>query len=78
MKARLLKIPLAVAAALMVLLDLVVIIRLYLNGYPTYLDSRFRVHKIPFTSTDWLILLAIISFQAGLFFLVRRSWKRSG
>jgi putative acetyltransferase len=78
MKARLLKIPLAVAAVLMVLLDLVVIIRLYLNGYPTYLDSSFRVHKIPFTTTDWLILLAIISFQAGLFFLVRRSWKRSG
>ena len=75
---RLLRIPLAIVAGLIVFLDLVVMIRLYLNGYPTYLDSAFIVHRIPFTGTDWLILLAIISLQAGLFVLVRWSWKRSG
>ena len=78
MKARILKAPLAVAAGLVVSVDLVVMFRLYLNGYPTYLDRNLIAHKIPFTAIDWLILIAIFAFQAGLFFLVRWSWKRAG
>jgi hypothetical protein len=74
------KIPITVVAILASLFDLLLAVRLYLNGYPKYAaitDGRVTVHPIPFTSTDWLISLMIVPSQVGLFYLLWKSWQRS-
>ena len=71
------KILVTVAAVLTGLLDLVVVIRLYVHGYPKYVvidDGAVTAYRISFTSADWLILLAIVSLQSGLFYLLWKSW----
>jgi hypothetical protein len=67
------------AAILVVVFDLLVAARLYLNGYPKRLeiaDGIFTVRPIPFTGIDWLVSLIIFSVQAALFHQLWRSWRR--
>jgi hypothetical protein len=82
---KLLRFPLTVLLALVVLVDIGVLYRLWNSGWPkrgtlTNIKpgvERIDVVPIPFTAFDWLILLAVIVFQAGLFFFVWKMWHRA-
>ena len=79
------KLPLTLALALFLVVDLVVGLRLWSSGLPREiaLDSprpgveQVRVMAIPFTSTDWLILAVVGVVHASLAFLVWKAWRTS-
>ena len=65
-----LRIPTTIAAALVGLFDLVAAVQIYVHGYPKHIaltetlpgTAIVTVHKVPFTYTDWLASLALVSF----------------
>ena len=82
---RLLRFPLTVLLALVVLVDIGVLYRLGTSGRTNRVVlttvhpgiERIDIVPIPFTAFDWLILVIAIAFQAGLFYVVWRIWHRA-
>lgn len=72
------RVRLTIVACLVISFDLVVAVRFYMHGYPKYVVATkdgFIARTIPFTSTDWSILLLILSFQAVVFYFTAKSWS---
>lgn len=67
---------------LLLLFDGVTAFRLWWYGLPKSLSMtgegesrRLLVESVPFTVSDWIILLLLIGVHALLFYLVRKAWR---
>ena len=80
-----LKAPVTVVAFLLVLVDATAGFHIWRAGWPKSISMSevkpgvFKIHvvPIPFTAVDWLILGAIIAFQATLFYVMWKTWRAS-
>jgi hypothetical protein len=82
---RRLKMPLTALLIVFVLVDLVIGYRLWDSGWPKRIGltadqkgiEQVHVMPIPFTGSDWLILVLVIGVHAVLFYLIWKAWHSS-
>ena len=82
---RRLKAPLTALLALVVLIDAVVGFHLFSSGWPRRVSlsdvkpgsAEIQVASIPFTGSDWMILVGVIAIHAVLLYLVWKAWHSS-
>jgi hypothetical protein len=82
---RRLKAPLTALFVLFVLIDAVVGFRLFSSGWPKQVSlsdvkpggAEVQVASIPFTGSDWLMLVGVIVVHAVLVYLVWKAWHSS-
>ena len=80
---RRLRVPFTALLLLFLLVDGLVLSRLWISGWPKRISltgerdvARIQVIPISFTSTDWLILALLIGAHIVLLFLVWKTWHR--
>jgi hypothetical protein len=77
------RIPLTVLLGILLLVDLIVGYRLWESGWPANIVltspredvEQVQVLRVPFTGTDWLILILLISTHALIVYLVWKAWR---
>jgi hypothetical protein len=82
---RRLKAPQTALFVLLVLMDAVVGLRLFSSGWPKHVSlsdakpggAEIQVTPIPFTGSDWLILLGVMAAHAILFCWLWKAWHSS-
>ena len=82
---RRLKAPLTALLALFVLIDAVVGFRLLSSGWPKRVSlsavkpgsAEIQVVPIPFTGSDWMILVGVVAVHAVLVYVVWKAWHSS-
>jgi hypothetical protein len=82
---RRLKLPVTILLFLLVLVDAVAGSHLWRSGWPKRVRlydikpgvAEIQVTPIPFTGSDWLILVAVIAIHAALVCLVWKAWRSS-
>ena len=80
---RRLRVPLTAMLGLGVAVDAIVGYRLWDSGWPkniglsSHQDGGLQVQvtAVPFTGTDWLILILLVGLHALLGYLVWRAWR---
>jgi len=80
---RRLRIPLTVLLGLLLLVDLIVGYRLWESGWPANIlltnpregVEQVQVLRVPFTGTDWLILILLIGTHALMIYVVWKAWR---
>jgi hypothetical protein len=80
-----LKAPLTAILGLFFAIDAIVGYRLWESGWPKHISltstqkgaEQVQVTWIPFTGSDWLILILVIGIHAFLCYLVWRAWRSS-
>jgi len=77
------RIPLTVVLGLLLLVDLIVGYRLWESGWPKSIVltspregvEQVQVVRVPFTGTDWLVLILLIGTHALMVYLVWKAWR---
>lgn len=80
---RRLKVPLTMLLTLFVAADVIVVYKLWQSGWPKRIGltavqngiEEVQVMRIPFTGSDWFILVLVIAVHAFLCFMVWRAWR---
>ncbi|MBI4905286.1 MAG: hypothetical protein HY820_16755 [Acidobacteria bacterium] len=65
-----------VLLGLLLLFDGVTAFRVWWYGlkYVSIMDGRLSVESVPFTGTDWVVLLLLVSLHAALIYAVWKAW----
>ena len=79
------KLPLTLALAFFLVVDLLVALRMWTSGWPKEIAlssprpgvEQVSVMIVPFTGTDWFILAVVGVVHAALTFLVWKAWRSS-
>ncbi len=68
---------LTVLLGLLLLFDGVTAFRVWWYGlkYVSISDGRLSVESVPFTGTDWVVLLLLVSLHAALIYAVWKAWR---
>ena len=77
------RLPLTLALAALLMVDLIVGFRLWSSGWPKEIAlsspqagvELVKVIDIPFTKTDWLILSAVITMHIALGLFAWKAWR---